>query len=66
MIDLTNLTTEQANKIECVLLALEHEVKENIDGYKELLDEDFPEKVRTTLRNTLAWWQDAHDLIYNN
>lgn len=65
MIDLTKITPEQANRIECALLALESTVKENITGNEALAnDEDLPMTTRNTLKHNAEWWKAVHALIY--
>lgn len=65
MIDLTKITPEQANKIECALLQLEDSFKNNINAYAELSEDDsFSEKTRATFKCNAEWWKAAHALIY--
>lgn len=65
MIDLTKITLEQANKIECALVMLEKNIKEQIDGNKALAnDMGLPETTRNNLKGNAEWWEDVHELIY--
>lgn len=65
MIDLTNITPDQANKIECALLILESDVKNQITGNYELAkDESLTEKTRKNLKANAQWWEEVYALIY--
>lgn len=65
MIDLTKITFEQANKIECALYMMEETFIENIEVYRRLAnDEGLSAKTRDTMKSNAEWWQGAHDLIY--
>lgn len=65
MIDLTTITAEQANKIECALLALESAINAEIDGNQKLAaDESLPMSTRTNLESNAQWWKEVHTLIY--
>lgn len=65
MIDLTRITPEQANRIECALMMLEGAVKEQIDGNQALADDpSLPQTTRNNLMGTAQWWKELHALIY--
>lgn len=65
MIDLTKITSEQANKIECALFSLERDVKEFIKANDYLAnDKDVEEKTRETLKANANWWREVYTLIY--
>ena len=66
MIDLTNITLEQANKIECALIMLETDIDEKITAYEKIaLDEDFTNETRKTMTSNAEWWKEVKALIYN-
>ena len=61
MIDLTKITPEQANKIECALLQLESYVIETMQSWQQLsADREF-EKIGAS---NAQWWREVHELIY--
>lgn len=65
MIDLTKITPEQANRIECALLILEDNVKGQITGNEALAnDESLPMSTRNTMKCNAEWWKAVHALIY--
>lgn len=65
MIDLTKITPEQANKIECALIQMEDNVKEKINAYTSFADDDtLSEKTRATMKCNAEWWKAVHALIY--
>ena len=65
MIDLTKITPEQANRIECALMMLEGAVKEQITGNQALADDpSLPQTARNNLMGTAQWWKEVHTLIY--
>ena len=65
MIDLTKITPEQANKIECALLQMEDNFKDKIDAYTNLSQDDtLSAKVRITCKCNAEWWKAVHALIY--
>lgn len=67
MIDLSNITLEQANKIECALLQLEDKIKDTVSTYKELAnDETLSEKARKIMQSNHEWWEEVYNLIYNS
>ena len=66
MKDLTKLTPEEANKIECLLLTLEKDVKEHIEA-NERLSKDYPsltEELRKTFASNCEWFKECYLLIY--
>lgn len=66
MIDLTKLTFEEANKIECALLQLEHYVKDVIESWENISqDKTFSEDFRKTATSNVEWWNEVYRLIYN-
>ena len=65
MIDLTKITAEQANRIECALLILEHDVREQIEAHRFLAnDSDLLPSTRKTMASNAKWWEEVHELIY--
>lgn len=65
MIDLTTLTTEQANKIEMVLMLLENDFKAFIAMNEGLAhDFDLPEEGRNIFESNTVWYKEAYRLIY--
>ena len=65
MIDLTNITFEQANKIECALLQLHSDIKDFIKTYDQLAnDESLSESTRKTMASNHEWWKEVYKLIY--
>lgn len=65
MIDLTKITPEQANRIECALLMLESSVKNEIAGNQALADDSsLPMATRNNLKSNAQWWEEVHTLIY--
>ena len=67
MIDLTNITLEQANKIECALLQMENDFKNKIEVCTALSeDETLSEKTRVTFKCNAEWWKAVHALIYGD
>ena len=65
MIDLTKIDFDQANKIECALLQMEHHFKEQIECYDRLaVDPEFTDKARVTFKCNAEWWRAVHALIY--
>ena len=66
MKDLTKLTFEEANKLECALLMLEKEVRQCIDIYMSVSeDPTFTEKTRNTMRSNAEWWQEVYTMLYD-
>ena len=52
MIDLTKITLEQANKIECALLQIEDDFNDKIKAYTALSEDDtLSEKTRVTFKS---------------
>ena len=67
MIDLTKITPEEANKIECALICLEKEIIAEIDALdKASTYEELPMESRKTLKNNANWWREVHTLIYKS
>lgn len=67
MIDLTRITPDQANKIECALIILESSIKNQITGNYELArDESLTDRARKNFRGTAEWWEEVHRLIYED
>ena len=66
MIDLTKITLEEANKIECGLLMLEKNILDNAKAYEEASTwEDLPEKSRNVMKSNAEWWRELHTLLFN-
>ena len=67
MINLTKITPEQANKIECALISLEQDFIDKAKAFEEASTwEDLSEKTRNTLKSNAEWWRETHALIYNS
>ncbi len=65
IIDCTELTVEQANKIEMVLLSLQGSVFDQIIAYEKLsADKSLSEEVRDRMYSNMEWWLKAYQLIY--
>lgn len=64
MIDLTKLTSEQANKLEMALLQLTPNIEDKIHCYDRLgEDPDFSPKTRLTMKSNADWWREVLQLI---
>lgn len=65
MIDLTKITADEANKIECALIQLEGEFKKNIDLWGKLsYDESFSDKARKNFASNAMWWGEVYGLLF--
>lgn len=65
MIDLTKITPEQANKIECALVIIEDTFKEEIKFWGQLAcDDGLSERARRNSKANAEWWTEVHKLIY--
>lgn len=65
MIDLTKITPEQANKIECALLQLHSDVENFIKCYDALSkDEEMSASTRANSKANCEWWKAVYALIY--
>lgn len=65
MIDLTTLTPEQANKLECYLITIEDDLKKTIEAHDTLSkDQSFLPDLRQTFANNCQWYKDLYHLIY--
>ena len=65
MIDLTKITAEEANKIECALIQLEGEFKKMIDSWSKLsYDEAFSDKARKNFASNAMWWGEVYGLLF--
>ena len=65
MIDLTKITPEEANKIECGLLMLEKEIVEKAEAFENASTwEDLPKKSRNTMKSNGEWWREFHTLLF--
>ena len=66
MIDLTKITTDEANKIECALLCLEKEIIDKAEAFENASTwEDLPEKSRNVMRSNAEWWREVHALLFD-
>lgn len=64
MIDLTNITPAEANKLEMALLQLIPNIENKIASYERLSqDEDFSEQTRSTMSANANWWREVLKLI---
>lgn len=67
MLDLTKITPEQANKIECALIMLESSVIEKIEGYELLIkDETYSASTLELMKSNMEWWREVYQLLYGN
>jgi hypothetical protein len=67
MIDLTKITPDEANKIECALLCLEKEIIGNAEAYEDASTwEDLPEKSRNVMKSNGEWWREIHALLFES
>lgn len=65
VIDCTKLTTEQANKIEMVLLSLQSRVYDQIIAYEKLAaDTSLSQDVRNTMQSNAKWWFETYDFLF--
>lgn len=65
MIDLTKITLDEANKIECALLCLEKEIIDKSKAFEEASKwEDLPEKNRNVMKSNAEWWREVHALLF--
>lgn len=65
MKDLTKLTPDEANKIECLLLTLTTDIEKAIDAFERLsANDDFPEETRRVWRSNAEWYRECYHLIY--
>lgn len=65
MIDLTRITPDQANRIECALLILERDVREHVEAHYQLANrDDLPASTRSHLKSDGEWWEEVYNLIY--
>ena len=64
MIDLTKITPEQANKIECALLMMDSHIKETISAYESAATyPELSEQARQTMKSNAEWWKDLYQLL---
>ena len=67
MIDLTKISLEEANKIECALLMLKNEIKAEIRALdKASTYEDLSLKSRETIKSNANWWREVYALIFES
>ena len=65
MIDLTKITPDEANKIECALNMLEERIFEIAQNFEELSKcVDLPINTRKTLKSNSEWWYEVYALIF--
>ena len=65
MIDLTTLTPEQANKLECFLITIEDDLKKTIEAHDTLSkDQSFLPDLRKTFASNCEWYKELYHLIY--
>ena len=65
MIDLTKITREEANKIECALLCLEKEMIDKAQAFENASTwEDLSEKSRILMKSNAEWWSEVHTLLF--
>lgn len=67
MINLKKLTDDEANKIECALLMLSHEIEETIAAYEKAATyPELTETARKTMASNAQWWREVYELLYNS
>ena len=65
MLDLTRITPDEANKIECALLCLEKEITDKAEVFEEASTwEDLPQKSRNVMKSNAEWWREVHALLF--
>lgn len=65
MKDLTTLTHEEANKLECMLLTLTSDIEKIIDTYDKLAeDSSFSEDTQRVMKSNAEWYRECYLLIY--
>ena len=65
MIDLTKITADEANKIECALIQLEECFKERINSWSKISNDCcFTDKQRKVFASNAMWWGEVYGLIY--
>lgn len=65
MKDLTTLTPEQANKLECYLVMIEDDLKKTIEAHDTLSkDKSFLPNLRETFASNAQWYRELYHLIY--
>ena len=65
MLDLTKITPDEANKIECALLCLEKEIIKEAEAFKAASTwEELPEKSRMVMKSNAEWWREIHALLF--
>ena len=65
MIDLTKITPEEANKIECALTCLEKEIKEKAELFERASTwQDLSEDSRNVMKSNGEWWREVYMLIF--
>ena len=65
MIDLTKITPDEANKIECALLCLEKEMIDKAQAFEDASTwEDLSEKSRNVMKSNAEWWREVHALLF--
>lgn len=64
MIDLTKITPEQANKIECALLMMDSHIKDVIKAFEAASTyPELTEQARETMKSNAEWWKDLYQLL---
>ena len=67
MIDLTRITLDEANKIECALICLEKEIIDKAEAFEEASTwESLPEKNRNVMKSNGEWWREVHALLFEH
>ena len=65
MIDLTKITPDEANKIECALIQLQKRIFEISQDFDELSKcEDLPKGTRDILKSNSEWWREVYALLF--
>ena len=67
MIDLTRITPDEANKIECALISLEKEIIDIAETFEDASTwEDFSEDTRNVMKSNGEWWREVHALLFES
>ena len=66
MLDLTKITPDEANKIECALLGLEKEIIDKAEAFEVASTwEDLSENSRNVMKSNAEWWREVHALLFD-
>ena len=67
MIDLTKITPDEANKIECALIMLEKEFIDTAEAFENASTwEELSENKRIVMKSNGKWWREVHALLFKS